>query len=67
VFDAPLYIAQGLEDTLIHPEDTREFAKHEASLGIDVTLAEVPNATHATIAYFTLPGLMAWLDGHVGL
>lgn len=61
-FDAPLYIAQGLEDTLIHPDDTREFAKHEASLGIDVTLSEVPHATHATIAYFTLPGLMAWLD-----
>ncbi|CDK01824.1 Secretory lipase [Microbacterium sp. C448] len=66
-FDAPLYIAQGLKDTLIHPQDTRDFAKHEASLGIDVTLAEVPNATHATIAYFTLPGLMAWLDAHVGL
>lgn len=61
-FDAPLYIAQGLEDTLIHPQDTRAFAQHEASLGMDVTLAEVPHATHATIAYFTLPGLMAWLD-----
>ncbi|WP_232711689.1 alpha/beta fold hydrolase [Microbacterium lacus] len=66
-FDAPLYIAQGLEDTLIHPDDTREFAKHEASLGLDVTLSEVPNATHATIAYFSLSGLMVWLDEHVGL
>ena len=66
-FDAPLYIAQGLKDTLIHPDDTREFAAHEASLGIDVTFAEVPDATHATIAYLTLPGLMAWLDGHIGL
>jgi alpha-beta hydrolase superfamily lysophospholipase len=66
-FDAPLYIAQGLEDTLIHPDDTREFAKREASLGMDVTLSEVPNATHATIAYFSLSGLMAWLDEHVGL
>lgn len=66
-FGAPLYIAQGLKDTLIHPDDTRAFAAHEASLGIDVTFAEVPDATHATIAYLTLPGLMAWLDGHVGL
>lgn len=66
-FEAPLYIAQGLKDTLIHPDDTRAFAAHEASLGIDVTLAEVPDATHATIAYLTLPGLMAWLDGHIGL
>lgn len=65
-FDAPLFIAQGLDDTLIHPDDTRDFAQHESSLGIDVTLDEIPGATHATVAYFALPGLAEWLDTHVG-
>lgn len=61
-FDAPLFIAQGLEDELVVPSDTTEFVKHEASLGIRVTYEEIPFATHGTVAYFAIPGLMAWLD-----
>ncbi len=61
-FDAPLFIAQGLEDELVVPSDTTEFVKHEASLGIRVTYQEIPFATHGTVAYFAIPGLMAWLD-----
>jgi alpha-beta hydrolase superfamily lysophospholipase len=63
-FDAPLFIAQGLADTLIHPSDTEAFAQHEASLGIDVTFERIPMATHATIAYLALPALAQWLDIH---
>ncbi|WP_404431044.1 lipase family protein [Microbacterium lacus] len=60
-FDAPLFIAQGLDDTLVVPADTEDFAEHEASLGMSVTYHEVPFATHGTIAYFTLPALDRWL------
>lgn len=61
-FEAPLFLAQGLEDELVVPGDTEDFAEHEASLGIDVTYQEIPFATHGTVAYFAIPGLMQWLD-----
>ena len=61
-FDAPLFIAQGLDDKLVVPADTTDFVKHEASLGIRVTYLEIPFATHGTVAYFALPGFMQWLD-----
>lgn len=61
-FDAPLFIAQGGKDTLVIPDDTKDFAEHEASIGIDVTFHPVPIATHSTIAYLAIPGLMQWLD-----
>lgn len=61
-FDAPLFIAQGLKDELVVPEDTRDFAAHEASLGMDVTFEEIPFASHGTVAYFAIPGLVQWLN-----
>jgi len=62
-FDAPLFLAQGLEDELVVPADTAEFAHHEASLGMDVTYHEIPFATHGTVAYLALPAMLRWLDG----
>ena len=64
-FDAPLFIAQGLDDELVVPADTAEFVKNEASLGIRVTYQEIPFATHGTVAYLAIPGLMKWLDREV--
>lgn len=61
-FDAPLFIAQGLDDELVLPEDTKDFAEHEASLGMDVTYHEISFATHGTVAYLAIPGLLRWLD-----
>lgn len=61
-FDAPLFLAQGLDDELVIPDTTARFAGHEASLGIDVTYHEISFATHGTVAYLALPGLMQWLD-----
>lgn len=63
-FDAPLFVAQGLDDTLVLPAATEQFAAHERSLGIDVSFHGIPGADHGTIAYFALPALMAWLDAH---
>ncbi|WP_157524896.1 lipase family protein [Microbacterium yannicii] len=61
-FDAPLFLAQGLDDELVVPRDTEQFARHEASLGMDVTYHEVSFATHGTIAYLALPAMLRWLD-----
>lgn len=61
-FDAPLFIAQGLEDELVVPEDTADFAEREASQGIDVTYHEIPFANHGSVAYFAIPALLQWLD-----
>ncbi|WP_203581721.1 alpha/beta fold hydrolase [Microbacterium hibisci] len=62
-FDAPLFLAQGLDDELVVPHDTAEFAQHEAELGIDVTYHEIPFADHGTVAYLALPAMLRWLDG----
>lgn len=61
-FDAPLFVAQGLDDRLVVPADTAEFVAHEASLGMRVTYHEIPFADHGTVAYFAVPGLLQWLD-----
>lgn len=61
-FDAPLFVAQGLDDRLILPADTAAFVANERSLGMDVTEHTVAGATHGTIAYLALPALMRWLD-----
>lgn len=61
-FQAPLFLAQGLQDELVVPKDTAAFAEHEAGLGIRVTYQEIPFATHGTVAYLAIPGLLQWLD-----
>lgn len=63
-FDAPLFVAQGLADTLVVPSATEDFVAHEKSLGIDVEFHPIAIADHGTIAYLALPGLLAWLDAH---
>jgi pimeloyl-ACP methyl ester carboxylesterase len=61
-FGAPLFLAQGAADQLVIPTDTAQFADHERAQGMDVTFLEVPLANHGTIAYVSIPALMAWLD-----
>lgn len=65
-FDAPLFIAQGLEDQLIVPSDSEAFAKAEAALGIPVTYQTIPFADHGTVAYAAIPGLLVWLGRVLG-
>ncbi len=61
-FAAPLFVAQGLKDQLVVPDDTKRFAAHERRLGIDVTYHQIGIADHATVAYLALPALARWLD-----
>ena len=64
-FDAPLFVAQGGDDQLVIPADTAAFVAHEQALGIDVTFEQISFATHGTVAYLAIPGLMEFLDRHV--
>lgn len=61
-FDAPLFIAQGLEDQLVVPADTQRLVDQTERLGMDVTYHEVEIADHGTIAYLAVPALDTWLD-----
>lgn len=61
-FAAPLFVAQGLDDQLVLPEDTERFIDQERALGVEVEYRTVSLADHGTIAYLALPELNAWLD-----
>jgi alpha-beta hydrolase superfamily lysophospholipase len=61
-FDAPLFVAQGLADTLIEHTETEQFVEHERSMGMDVTYHPVAVADHGTIAYLSVPALAGFLD-----
>ena len=62
-FDAPLLIAQGLNDQLVRPEDTERLVERTEQLGMDVTYHTVEIADHGTIAYLAIPEVNTWLDG----
>lgn len=63
-FSAPLFVAQGLDDTLVVPTATEDLVAQEQAIGIDVEFHPISGADHGTIAYLALPSLMAWLDAH---
>ncbi|UOQ61445.1 lipase family protein [Leucobacter rhizosphaerae] len=61
-FDAPLLIAQGLDDQLVRPADTERLVERTEQLGMDVTYHTVEIADHSTIAYLAIPAVNTWLD-----
>lgn len=63
-FEAPLFVAQGLQDQLVVPDDTTRFVKNIQRHGVNVDFHTVSVADHATIAYLAIPSLVLWLDEH---
>lgn len=63
-FDAPLFVAQGLDDKLVVPSATEDLVAHERAVGIDVEFHPIKAADHGTVAYLALPALTSWLDAH---
>lgn len=61
-FEAPLFIAQGLDDQLVRPADTEKLVESTRQLGMDVEYHTVAVADHGTIAYLAIPALNTWLD-----
>lgn len=59
--DAPLFVAQGATDALVHPELTADFVERQRSLGTDVTFEVFEKTGHGLVAIRALPSLLDWL------
>jgi pimeloyl-ACP methyl ester carboxylesterase len=57
----PLFVAQGLDDTLVRPGTTAAFVERERRVGSNVTYDEVSGATHATVANRAIPSVVTFL------
>jgi len=62
----PLFVAQGDDDTLVHPDVTAAFVQHERDLGTYVTAETIEGTGHGTVADRAMPSVMNWL-GSLGL
>jgi alpha-beta hydrolase superfamily lysophospholipase len=56
----PLFVAQGLADTLVRPETTAAFVAREQALGTAVTSVTLPGVDHGFIGDDALPQLLPW-------
>lgn len=48
-FSAPLFVAQGMKDTLVLPAATEQFVADERTLGVDVEFHSIDDADHGTV------------------
>jgi pimeloyl-ACP methyl ester carboxylesterase len=62
VMPVPLFVAQGLSDTLVHPDLTTDFVAQEKALGATVVYDEIPDTGHGEVALRALPELLPWLE-----
>ncbi|MET0725231.1 MAG: lipase family protein [Leifsonia sp.] len=58
----PLFVAQGLSDTLVHPDLTSDFVAGEQAMGASVVYDQIPNTGHGEVAMRALPKLLPWLE-----
>ena len=58
----PLFVAQGLSDTLVHPDLTTDFVAEQQALGASVVYDEIPATGHGEVALRALPKLLPWLE-----
>ncbi|WP_240036773.1 alpha/beta fold hydrolase [Leifsonia flava] len=58
----PLFVAQGLSDTLVHPDSTTDFVTQQKTLGASVVYDEIPATGHGEVALRALPRLLPWLE-----
>jgi alpha-beta hydrolase superfamily lysophospholipase len=57
----PVFVGQGLADTLVEPSATRAYVTLLCSQGARVAFHEFPGITHALAAYASIPSLLLWL------
>ena len=57
----PVFVAQGLADTLVLPTATEAYVGQLCARGVDVSFHTVPHIDHGLIAYAAVPELMPWL------
>lgn len=57
----PVFVGQGLADTLVIPAATRAYVTMLCSQGTDVSFHRFPGVSHALAAYASIPSLLIWL------
>ncbi|WP_204772982.1 lipase family protein [Leifsonia flava] len=57
----PLFVAQGLTDTLVHPDLTSDFVQRARALGVDVVYDEIADTGHGEVALRAVPKVLPWL------
>lgn len=57
---APLFVAQGLADQLVHPAATEQFVRQQCAKGTHVIFKEVPGAGHGQIALDVVPDVLSF-------
>ena len=60
---APVFIAQGDQDTIVEPSVTEDYAAELCEQGSTVQLTVYPGQTHETIALVAAPDVVAWAQG----
>jgi acetyl esterase/lipase len=60
--DAPVFIAQGTNDTVVHPTVTALYAGGVCAQGTAVRYLAVPDENHFLVAFHTAKDAVAWMD-----
>lgn len=60
--NVPLYIAQGLNDTVVLPNTTALFVKNTCANGASITTNWLGNTTHLQVAVVAGPSVVYWLS-----
>ena len=58
----PVFVGQGLADSLVDPSATAAYVRSLCSQGADVSAHTYPGIDHAFAAYASVPELLAWLS-----
>ncbi len=56
----PLLVAQGDDDTLVHPSATDAFIAHECSIGTEVSALHIPKTGHGLVALRAMSTVLAF-------
>jgi alpha-beta hydrolase superfamily lysophospholipase len=59
--DVPVFVGQGLADTLVRPAATEAYVAQLCAEQTDVVLRTYDGIDHALVAYASLPALLDWL------
>jgi pimeloyl-ACP methyl ester carboxylesterase len=61
--EVPVFLAQGLKDTVVHPQITEQVVGTMCADGVTVDFRTFPDASHETISREAAGDVVAWIDG----
>lgn len=60
--ELPVFVAQGLDDELIDPDETKAYVEQLSANGSHVEYVTYPDIDHGTVGYRAVPRLLQWID-----